>query len=490
VKLILNILLALLLGQSPLYSQYEYFNNAYDTNGHSELCSNVIVEQDGYMVFGMRMDNGSAKLHLRTTDLNGENSVFDGLSIDGYSLFFINYAESFIQTSDGGYAWGGEGIGVESAGICAKFKSDFSEIEWSNEYLLVDSISYKEFHLAYELSSSDLIFAGYQNFDTDDDQWYEYSDLFLVKTDSEGNVLWEKNIELYDDQFLRVNQLFELDNGDLLVFGSVYHDWDQVICRISADGDSLLWKYRWGAEDLNDWLPWGVQKDNENFIVRYLQGFEVSPLSSDGSRSKVRMMEFSVEDQEVIWESEFDHIFEWGFIKDLVKTPDGGYAVLGWGIETPVTHWYGWVLKTDSLGNEEWFNTYYHTNPNEGDTWINDQLFDLEVTIDGGFIAVGQHLDHNIPEEPQQTWLLKLDACGEVEWQGCEPIVGTKEIDQNVSVMRAYPNPASEFLQLEWTDEKVAEIRLFDTLGNLVLSESTAGKNRMQFPVHSLASGV
>jgi hypothetical protein len=346
-----------------------------------------------------------------------------------------------------------------------------------------DSLALPAFELAYELNSGDLIFAGPNHKNTDDDQWYEYSEMFLVKTTPDGTLIWDHKLEVYDDQFFRVNQIFEMDNGDLLVFGSVYHDWDQIILRVSAEGDSILWKYRWGTEDLNDWLPWGVEEEDGAFTVAYLSAFDQSLIDPDFAIIRPRLMRFEPEDQSVLWEVEYDHIMEGCFVHDLVKTPDGGYAMLGWAYVYPgQTHSYGWLLKTDSVGNEEWFHTYYHVWPEPGDTWIWDELYDLEITPDGGFIAVGQHQDYN-DTEPQSTWLLKLDACGEVEWSGCEPVMDATNLAQNPWSFTIFPNPTTEEFSARWSGpQEVYGYELYDLSGRLVYADVVANP--------SLSSGV
>jgi len=118
------------------------------------------------------------------------------------------------------------------------------------------------------------------------------------------------------------------------------------------------------------------------------------------------------------------------------------------------------------LGNEEWFKTYEPENINT----IRYTPFDIEQTSDGGFVIAGQHRDWAI-EGFTQSWVMKIDACGDTEWQGCD-YVGIQESIQSKQ-FKIYPNPATQEVQLE--GELLTpgdQVQLFDLCGRLVLQET------------------
>lgn len=90
----------------------------------------------------------------------------------------------------------------------------------------------------------------------------------------------------------------------------------------------------------------------------------------------------------------------------LVETSDGGYAIAGYtgpfgaGIDD------FWLIKTDSLGNLEWTQTY-------GGTSI-DRANSLVQTSDGGYAIAGETLSFGAGMG--DFWLIKTDANGNEQW--------------------------------------------------------------------------
>ncbi|MBL0105430.1 MAG: hypothetical protein IPP51_17605 [Bacteroidetes bacterium] len=80
----------------------------------------------------------------------------------------------------------------------------------------------------------------------------------------------------------------------------------------------------------------------------------------------------------------------------MQQTNDGGYVLIGFTVG--VTEMY--VVKTDSLGNVEWANSYGATLGNEGESIVQ--------TADNGFLFSGDG-NANIN-------LIKTDALGTIEW--------------------------------------------------------------------------
>jgi hypothetical protein len=68
-----------------------------------------------------------------------------------------------------------------------------------------------------------------------------------------------------------------------------------------------------------------------------------------------------------------------------------------------------WVLKTDSIGNVQWQQTYNHLSPSGGDGGTK-----LIPTVDGNFVVVGAYDDLSIPAS--YAFMMKIDPDGNEIW--------------------------------------------------------------------------
>ncbi|MGC1515842.1 MAG: hypothetical protein WA810_09735 [Maribacter sp.] len=104
----------------------------------------------------------------------------------------------------------------------------------------------------------------------------------------------------------------------------------------------------------------------------------------------------------------------------IVKTTDGGYALLGFtnsvdgdvtDKDVPVNDY--WLLKLDSVGNLEWNKTYGGSKDDRGQG--------LVQTLDGGYALTGYAMsddgDGTLNNGFHDNWIVKVDPLGILEWQ-------------------------------------------------------------------------
>jgi len=88
------------------------------------------------------------------------------------------------------------------------------------------------------------------------------------------------------------------------------------------------------------------------------------------------------------------------------QTSDCGFIVAGYTSSYGVGNFDAWLVKTDTLGNEEWNQTYGGTE--------DDCAHDVKQTSDGGFIIVG-YTDSFGPGY-HNVYIIKADEQGNEEW--------------------------------------------------------------------------
>jgi hypothetical protein len=121
-----------------------------------------------------------------------------------------------------------------------------------------------------------------------------------------------------------------------------------------------------------------------------MTGYTYDPVLGDSYMSLVKADPLG----SVMWERSFGDTYSMSWGMSVEQTTDGGYVIFGIGTKDLMGP--GMLLvKTDSLGIEEWSNVY--GMPYE---WG----MSVQQTADGGYILLGEHL-------------VKIDALGSVEWE-------------------------------------------------------------------------
>jgi hypothetical protein len=90
----------------------------------------------------------------------------------------------------------------------------------------------------------------------------------------------------------------------------------------------------------------------------------------------------------------------------LIRTIDGGYALVGWTSSFGAGYGDFWLVKTDGNGNAQWNKTYGGTN--------GDAAYALVQTTEGGYALAGY--TGSFGAGNRDFWLVKTDASGTMQW--------------------------------------------------------------------------
>lgn len=94
-------------------------------------------------------------------------------------------------------------------------------------------------------------------------------------------------------------------------------------------------------------------------------------------------------------------------ISSVKKCPDGGYILAGWATFVDDRYQDAWLLKTSGEGNPIWSRNYGNSK--------SDIVKSVEIGKDGGFLLAGQSI--NPVNNSYDGWVLKTDSHGEQVWQ-------------------------------------------------------------------------
>jgi hypothetical protein len=227
-----------------------------------------------------------------------------------------------------------------------------------------------------------------------------FSDVYLVKTDSSGNLLWTKTFGGSNNDLGRyVQQTF--DGGYIIVgttssFGA--GDLDMYLIRTDANGDSLWTKTFGGAGS------------DEGFFIQQTTDSGYIFIGRTSSFSLAGDLDFYLVKTDVngniLWTKTLGGAnHDEGFC--VKQTTDGGYIITGrtWSFGAGNSDVYS--IKTDVNGNPLWSKTYGGTS--------SDESYSIQQTTDGGYIISGQ--TSSFGAGIGNVYLLKTDASGNVLWQ-------------------------------------------------------------------------
>lgn len=315
--------------------------------------------------------------------------------------------DSIWQTIDGGYIIVGEttSYGAGDRDIWLIKTDAEGNIEWDTTF---GGTNYDRGKMGQQTSDEGYIIIGYTaSFGAGG------LDAWLIKTDGEGNKQWNKTFG---------------GNGDE----------EGISVQQTSDGGYILGATTnsYGAGDIDAWLIKTDSNGNETWNItvggEYVDGCEFARQTSDGGFIFIGYKDIFDPDDlysdvllvktDAYGTIEWEKIFNKGKMDmghSVQQTSDGGYILTGW-IDAGL---FGggdvWLMKTDADGNETWENTIGKKLSSDAALWV-------EQTLDGGYILTGCTgflimglADWAIPGVPllDKTLVIKTDDMGNLEWQ-------------------------------------------------------------------------
>lgn len=400
-KLMVSLLLMPMIGV-VCCQQEETWSKTFGGSGKDEGKDVQQTIDGGYIVAGWTdaHTSGGTDLWLMKIDKQGNGVWSKTFGKPGLN----DGANSVKQTSDGGYiitGWtssGDNGCGNNCVPLAGP---DFVYDSCGKGWLIkTDSLGNLEWDRTFEGSCLNVGTSVQQTNDGGyiiplDKNEGEKISTQLIKTKPNGITEWEKKFD--DSRICEGGSVIQtLDSGYLIVFGSYENTSSGIesrIVRLDPKGNEL-WQRTIG--DAGEHWPHSVWQTKDGGYI--IAGDASSPTDLNGGDAWLLKLDSSGNKE---WEKTLG-----GAKLDLAysvqQTSDRGYILVG------STESYGsgnsdaWLVKTDSNGNIEWDKTFGGTERDWGNS--------VQQTKDGGYIVTGGTMSYGSVDT--DLWLIKTDPKG------------------------------------------------------------------------------
>lgn len=418
----------------------------------------------GYIIVGRTnsFGPGNYSVYLIKTNANGDTlwtKTIGGSNADE--------AYSVQQTTDGGYIITGDtkSSGAGDYDVYLIKTNENGVTQWTKTFGGI----YSDWgNSVKQTSDNGYVIVGYtSSFGPGE------NNVYLIKTNTNGDTLWTKAIGPVYPALSSGNSIQQTTDGGYIIAGQMRGGSGGInkvyLIKTNSSGDTLWTKtLGWGQG-----IGYSVQQTSDG---GYIIGADLD--NFDGQSYNVYLIKTNA-NGDVLWEKTFGgNDYDNG--GSARQTTDGGYVIVGNTRSFGAGVFDVYLIKTNTNGDTLWTKTF------GGFDW--DSGNSVQQTTDGGFVIAGY--TRSFGAGNNDVYFIKTDANGVVAVNSEVGIPSYFSLDQN------YPNPFNPVTSFRFQipQRNFVKLEIFNSLGQQVTTvvdeEKEAGNYEISWDAAGLSSGV
>lgn len=485
-----------LLCSMSVYGQ-TYFNHRFDFSHHQlwDGAINCIEVDDGYVLNGATGDTSYLGWHrIAITKFSLQGAVlFKKIWGDTNSEFFYSSRGSFLQHQNSYFYT----IGSRKTYFDTGYHNEMMMVKYDDNFDTLWTSYYGEKQIPYDTSYIPRNFISAENDFLVTGLKYPHPGsklyIFLIKTDSLGNVAWEK---VYGNDEIKsegMSVMQSTDNGYAIgAYQWIIGDYgaavgDPIVIKTDSLGNPE-WELNLGGPYQDGTAILCNSDDGKIFAT---SRYDTDSIHEHLYKSRIQLSKID-NFGNILWNFLYGDKSYYLKVRNIRPTDNNGVIISG-SLWHPSPNEMGFLLRVDSLGNELWYRQYAILN---GQNSLN-YFYDAIPTSDGGFLGAGGCLPVGSDTGTQDAWVIKVDSLGCISptdcWVGQEEVVWVTIETGNQ--LKIYPNPAQNWFEVEIGKNKESDrlftIEVFDLFGRLTEEvEIPKGQNNIRLYVSDWKRGM
>ena len=283
---------------------------------------------------------------------------------------FHDRGEGIIQTSDGGYIIVGEkdSSSGNPGNIWLMKLDDRGNKIWDRVYKDLSNDLYSPESMIHTNDDCYLIVGDTYSWRTED------YNIFAIKIDSQGKIMWERTFGGNDDDF--ADPLIQTTDGGYIIGGHTYSkgagNADAWLIKLDNIGN-IIWNHTYGGS-------------NHDEAISIIQAADGGYMVAGNTESKgfggSDIWFFKLDEQgNIVWDTTYGG--RGGEeVHSLIQTTDDCFVMAGEITSKSVGSWDIWLIKIDNTGNIVWDQTFGGSK--------RDIPSSVIQTTDGGYVVAGE----------------------------------------------------------------------------------------------------